>query len=64
MNSPLTTNITGIIKEIITTALGLVLFGDYVWSAKNVSGVLIGLLGGISYSVVGYRDRNRQKDSK
>ena len=61
INSPLTTNITGIVKEIITTGLGLILFKDYVWNAKNVAGVLIGLLGGISYSVAGFRERTRKK---
>lgn len=61
INSPLTSNITGIIKEVITTGLGLVLFEDYVWNAKNVAGVAIGLVGGISYSVVGYRERHKKK---
>lgn len=64
MNSPLTTNITGIIKELITTCLGLFLFEDYLWNAKNVAGVAIGLIGGISYSIVGYRERHRKKDSE
>ena len=62
INSPLTTNITGIIKEVMTTALGLFLFQDYVWDTKNVAGVAIGLVGGISYSVAGYRERNKKKD--
>ena len=61
VNSPLTTNITGIIKEIITTALGLFLFEDYVFNTKNVLGVAIGLVGGISYSVLGYLEKMKSK---
>lgn len=54
MNSPLATNVTGQMKDILTTALGMVLFSDVRYSALNVGGILLGLLGSISYSTVSY----------
>ena len=40
-------------KDIITTGLGMVLFGDVQFSIKNLLGIGIGLLGGILYSLFG-----------
>ena len=48
-------------KDIVTTGLGMVLFGDVQFSSKNLLGISIGLLGGILYSFFGYIERQRQK---
>lgn len=56
VNSPLATNVTGQIKDIATTALGMVLFSDVIYTAANVAGILVGLVGSIGYSIVGYLD--------
>ena len=51
----------GQMKDIITTGLGMVLFGDVQFSAKNLMGISVGLLGGMLYSFFGYMERQRQK---
>lgn len=51
----------GQMKDIITTGLGMILFGDVQFNAKNLLGIGLGLLGGILYSLFGYMARQRQK---
>lgn len=46
-------------KDILTTGLGLFLFGDVKFDARNVTGVCIGLLGGIAYSLSSYFERQK-----
>lgn len=47
----------GQMKDVLTTGLGLFLFGDVKFSAKNIAGVAAGLLGGMLYSTVSFLDR-------
>lgn len=61
INSPLATTITGQMKDIITTGLGMILFGDVQFSSKNLLGISLGLLGGMLYSFFGYMERQKQK---
>ncbi|KAL3162906.1 hypothetical protein ABBQ32_009349 [Trebouxia sp. C0010 RCD-2024] len=61
INSPLATTITGQMKDIVTTGLGMILFGDVQFSSKNLFGISVGLLGGMLYSFFGYMERQRQK---
>jgi hypothetical protein len=49
----------GQMKDILTTGLGLFLFGDVKFDARNVTGVCIGLLGGIVYSLSSYYERQK-----
>ena len=49
-------------KDIITTGLGMVLFGDVQFNAKNLLGIMLGLVGGMLYSLFGYMARERQKN--
>ena len=42
-------------KDILTTALGMFMFGDVLLESKNLVGVLIGLAGGIVYAWLQYR---------
>lgn len=51
INSPLATTVTGQMKDILTTGLGLFLFGDVVFNARNLLGVAVGLGGGVAYSL-------------
>lgn len=51
----------GQMKDIITTGLGMILFGDVQFSSKNLFGISVGLLGGMMYSFFGYMERQRQK---
>lgn len=59
MNSPLATTVTGQMKDILTTGIGMFLFGDVMLEAKNLMGVAVGLAGGIGYSYVVYTDRQK-----
>ena len=45
-----------LVADIATTALGMVLFSDVIYTAANVAGILVGLVGSIGYSIVGYMD--------
>ena len=54
----------GQMKDIITTGLGMVLFGDVQFSSKNLLGISLGLLGGMLYSFFGYIERQRQKQQQ
>lgn len=51
---------TGQMKDILTTGLGMFIFGDVKFSAKNLVGVAIGLMGGILYSYFSYRDSQQR----
>ncbi|KAK9826068.1 hypothetical protein WJX74_009891 [Apatococcus lobatus] len=57
VNSPVATTVTGQMKDVLTTGLGLFLFGDVRFSAKNIIGVAAGLIGGMLYSAVSLLDR-------
>lgn len=56
---PKPAHVAGQMKDILTTGLGLFLFGDVKFDARNVTGVCIGLLGGIAYSLSSYYDRQK-----
>lgn len=53
----------GQMKDILTTGLGMFIFGDVKFSAKNLVGVLVGLMGGTLYSIFSYRD-SKQKAAR
>jgi solute carrier family 35 len=59
VNSPLATTVTGQVKDIATTGLGLVLFGDVLLTGRNLAALGVGLLGGLGYATVGYIESNR-----
>ena len=48
-------------KDILTTGLGMFMFGDVHLEVKNALGVAIGLAGGIGYSYIVYTDRQVAK---
>lgn len=45
----------GQMKDIVTTALGMFMFGDVLLEVKNLIGVLVGLAGGMLYAWIQYR---------
>ena len=47
-------------KDILTTGLGMFLFGDVRFEPRNVIGVVIGLSGGMLYSYFSYRDSQQK----
>lgn len=49
----------GQMKDIVTTALGMFMFGDVQFELKNILGVGLGLAGGITYSYIVYTDRQK-----
>jgi solute carrier family 35 len=59
VNSPLATTVTGQVKDIATTGLGLIMFGDVVLSGRNLAALSIGLMGGVGYAAVGYVEATR-----
>uniref|UniRef100_A0A7S1SSC3 Sugar phosphate transporter domain-containing protein n=1 Tax=Tetraselmis chuii TaxID=63592 RepID=A0A7S1SSC3_9CHLO len=55
VNSPLATTVTGQLKDLLMTSLGMVLFGDVIYNPVNIMGLCVGLGGGMWYSYIGYR---------
>ena len=51
-------------KDILTTALGMFMFGDVMLEVKNLLGVLVGLVGGITYGALQYHASQTAKSSK
>jgi hypothetical protein len=47
-------------KDILTTGLGMFIFGDVTFEARNVIGVAVGLAGGILYSYFSYVDSQQK----
>ena len=48
-------------KDILTTALGMFMFGDVMLEFKNLMGVVVGLVGGITYGALQYHSSQEQK---
>ncbi|KDD75983.1 hypothetical protein H632_c408p1 [Helicosporidium sp. ATCC 50920] len=55
LNSPLATNVTGQVKDILTTTLGVLLFADVRLTRFNLGGLCVGLLGSLLYSLESYK---------
>ena len=51
----------GQMKDILTTALGMFMFGDVMLEVKNLMGVLVGLVGGVTYGALQYHASQEQK---
>lgn len=51
INDPLTTSVSGSLKNILMTGIGIFAFGDYVYGRLNVIGILISMAGGFWYAL-------------
>jgi len=64
VNSALTTSITGQIKAIVTTIMGLFMFGDVVITKLLVAGLAVSTVGSIYYAYVKYAQKQKQQKEK
>lgn len=64
VNSALATSVTGQIKTIATTVVGLFLFGDVVITLFNSVGLVIGVAGSLWYSYVKYKQQTARAQPK
>ncbi|KAF7259536.1 hypothetical protein EG68_03254 [Paragonimus skrjabini miyazakii] len=60
--SALTTSITGVIKNILVTYVGMFVGGDYVFTPINFTGVSISAAGAVMYVWFTYRLSQKQKE--
>eukprot|EP00499_Haloplacidia_sp_CaronLabIsolate_P010397 CAMPEP_0196772410 /NCGR_PEP_ID=MMETSP1104-20130614/2216_1 /TAXON_ID=33652 /ORGANISM="Cafeteria sp., Strain Caron Lab Isolate" /LENGTH=336 /DNA_ID=CAMNT_0042142545 /DNA_START=1 /DNA_END=1011 /DNA_ORIENTATION=- len=63
VTSALTTSVTGQVKTIVTTVVGLFIFGDVQITLSNVSGLSLGILGSIWYSAIKYQEQAQRTAS-
>jgi len=64
LNSPLTTSITGQIKSILQTIVGLFTFGGVILTTSLIFGLFMSTVGGIWYGYVKYIEQTVQSKSK
>lgn len=57
VNSALTTSITGVLKSVLQTTIGLFTFGGIAVNSFTVIGISTNLIGAIWYSVIKYREK-------
>lgn len=62
VNSALTTTVIGCLKNVLSTYVGMVLGGDYVYTLANFMGVNISVIGSLVYSVVKYYEQVKKKN--
>lgn len=50
LNEPIMTSVAGQFKNIVSTIAGALLFGDFVFSGYNVSGLVLSMIGSVVYA--------------
>jgi hypothetical protein len=61
INSPLTTSMTGCAKDVVGTAVGAVLFGDFDFTPTSTSGLGLSFVGSFMYVWAGYTESRAGK---
>lgn len=56
VTSPLATSVTGNVKDIVSTGIGALAFGDFKATVVNVTGLLVSFGGAIMFSIVKVRE--------
>jgi solute carrier family 35 len=51
INDPLTTSVSGSLKNIFMTGIGIFAFGDYIYDQLNVIGIAVSMAGGFWYAL-------------
>ena len=57
VNSGLTTNVIGCLKNVVTSYLGIIVGGDYVFSWSNFAGLNVSICGSVIYSYDNFRKK-------
>ena len=63
-NSALTTTVVGVLKGVVSTALGFFLLGGVDPSVTHVMGILTNTVGGVAYSCVTYSEKQAKRRMK
>ena len=64
VNEPLTTTVTGSIKNLLATMLGAIAFGDYIFNTANAAGLAVSAVGSLWYVVCKTQEASPRQEGK
>lgn len=62
-NSPLTTCCVGTLKNLVTTYVGMISSGDYIFQATNFFGINVSVVGSLIYTAITFSPTKKSKPS-